>query len=201
LIRVLLAEDQTMVREALASLLSLEDDIEVVAQVGRGDEVLTAARAERPDVALLDIEMPGASGLDAAGVLRAELPDTRVLILTTFSRPGYLRRAMEQGASGFLLKDAPASELAAAIRRIVAGERIVDPGLAAAALAEGESPLTAREHEVLDAARRYGTVAELADALHLSPGTTRNHLSAIMGKLGAHSRIEAIRLAEEKGWL
>jgi two-component system response regulator DesR len=201
LIRVLLAEDQTMVREALASLLSLEDDIEVVAQVGRGDQVLTAARAERPDVALLDIEMPGASGLDAAGVLRAELPDTRVLILTTFSRPGYLRRAMEQGASGFLLKDAPASELAAAIRRIVAGERIVDPGLAAAALAEGESPLTAREHEVLDAARRYGTVAELADALHLSPGTTRNHLSAIMGKLGAHSRIEAIRVAEEKGWL
>jgi two-component system response regulator DesR len=201
LIRVLLAEDQTMVREALASLLALEDDIEVVAQVGRGDEVAAAARAERPDVALLDIEMPGASGLEAAGALRAELPDTRVLILTTFSRPGYLRRAMEQGASGFLLKDAPASELAAAIRRIVAGERIVDPGLAAAALVEGESPLTAREHEVLDAARRHGTVAELAEALHLSPGTTRNHLSAIMGKLGAHSRIEAIRVAEEKGWL
>jgi two-component system, NarL family, response regulator DesR len=201
LIRVLLAEDQTMVREALASLLSLEDDIEVVAQVGRGDEVLAAARAQRPDVALLDIEMPGATGIDAAGALRTELPATRVLILTTFSRPGYLRRAMEQGASGFLLKDAPASELAGAIRRVVAGERIVDPGLAAAALAEGESPLTAREHEVLEAARRYGTVAELADALHLSPGTTRNHLSAIMGKLGAHSRIEAIRVAEEKGWL
>jgi two-component system, NarL family, response regulator DesR len=145
--------------------------------------------------------MPGATGIDAAGALRAELPATRVLILTTFSRPGYLRRAMEQGASGFLLKDAPASELAGAIRRVVAGERIVDPGLAAAALAEGESPLTAREHEVLEAARRYGTVAELADALHLSPGTTRNHLSAIMGKLGAHSRIEAIRVAEEKGWL
>jgi two-component system response regulator DesR len=201
LIRVLLAEDQTMVREALASLLSLEDDIEVVAQVGRGDEVLAAARAQRPDVALLDIEMPGATGIDAAGALRAELPATRVLILTTFSRPGYLRRAMEQGASGFLLMDAPARELAGAIRRVVAGERIVDPGLAAAALAEGESPLTAREHEVLEAARRYGTVAELADALHLSPGTTRNHLSAIMGKLGAHSRIEAIRVAEEKGWL
>jgi two-component system, NarL family, response regulator DesR len=201
LIRVLLAEDQTMVREALASLLALEDDIEVVAQVGRGDEVVAAARAERPDVALLDIEMPGATGLDAAGLLRSELPATRVVILTTFSRPGYLRRAMEQGASGFLLKDAPASELAAAIRRVVAGERIVDPGLAAAALVEGESPLTAREHEVLDAARRHGTVAELAAALHLSPGTTRNHLSAIMGKLGAHSRIEAIRVAEEKGWL
>jgi two-component system response regulator DesR len=201
LIRVLLAEDQTMVREALASLLGLEEDIEVVAQVGRGDEVIAAARAERPDVALLDIEMPGATGLDAAGLLRAELPATRVVILTTFSRPGYLRRAMEQGASGFLLKDAPASELAEAIRRVVAGERIVDPGLAAAALVEGDSPLTAREHEVLDAARRYGTVAELAQALHLSPGTTRNHLSAIMGKLGAHSRIEAIRVAEEKGWL
>ena len=201
MIRVLLAEDQTMVREALASLLGLEDDIEVVAQVGRGDEVIAAARAARPDVALLDIEMPGATGLDAAGLLRAEVPATRVVILTTFSRPGYLRRAMEQGASGFLLKDAPASELAAAIRRVVAGERIVDPGLAAAALVEGDSPLTAREHEVLDAARRYGTVAELAAALHLSPGTTRNHLSAIMGKLGAHSRIEAIRVAEEKGWL
>jgi len=201
LIRVLLAEDQTMVREALASLLALEDDIEVVAQVGRGDEVLAAARAQQPDVALLDIEMPGSTGLDAAGLLRSELPATRVVILTTFSRPGYLRRAMEQGASGFLLKDAPASDLAAAIRRVVAGERIVDPGLAAAALVEGDSPLTAREHEVLDAARRYGTVAELAAALHLSPGTTRNHLSAIMGKLGAHSRIEAIRVAEEKGWL
>ena len=201
MIRVLLAEDQTMVREALASLLALEEDIVIVAQVGRGDEVIAAARAKRPDVALLDIEMPGCSGLDVAGVLRSELPGTRVLILTTFSRPGYLRRAMEQGAAGFLLKDAPASELAEAIRRVVAGERIVDPGLAAAALVEGESPLTAREHEVLDAARRYGTVAELAAALHLSPGTTRNHLSAIMGKLGAHSRIEAIRVAEEKGWL
>jgi two-component system, NarL family, response regulator DesR len=200
-VRVLLAEDQGMMRGALAMLLGLEEDIEVVAQVGRGDEVVAAARAERPDVALLDIEMPGATGLDAAGLLRAELPATRVVILTTFSRPGYLRRAMEQGASGFLLKDAPASALAAAIRRVVAGERIVDPGLAAAALVEGESPLTAREHEVLDAARRYGTVAELAAALHLSPGTTRNHLSAIMGKLGAHSRIEAIRVAEEKGWL
>jgi two-component system, NarL family, response regulator DesR len=200
-IRVLIAEDQAMVRGALVSLLSLELDIEVVAEVERGDEVLAAAERTRPDVALLDIEMPGATGLDAAGLLRSELPATRVVILTTFSRPGYLRRAMEQGASGFLLKDAPASELAAAIRRVVAGERIVDPGLAAAALVEGESPLTAREHEVLDAARRHGTVAELAAALHLSPGTTRNHLSAIMGKLGAHSRIEAIRVAEEKGWL
>jgi two-component system response regulator DesR len=200
-IRVLLAEDQAMVRGALASLLELEEDIEVVAQVARGDEVLGAARSSRPDVALLDIEMPGGSGLDAASVLAAELPGCRVLILTTFGRPGYLRRAMEGGAAGFLLKDAPASELAAAIRHAVAGERVVDPALAAAALSEGASPLTAREHEVLDAARRHGTVAELAAALHLSPGTTRNHLSAIMQKLDAHSRAEAIDTAEAKGWL
>jgi two-component system, NarL family, response regulator DesR len=200
-IRLLVADDQALVRGALAALLDLETDLEVVAQVGRGDEVVEAARAAAPDIALLDIEMPGMTGLEAARELLDALPAVRVLILTTFGRPGYLRRAMEGGASGFLLKDAPASELAAAIRRVVAGERIVDPGLAAAALVEGDSPLTAREHEVLDAARRYGTVAELAAALHLSPGTTRNHLSAIMGKLGAHSRIEAIRVAEEKGWL
>ncbi len=201
MIRVLIAEDQAMVRGALASLLDLEDDIEVVAQVGRGDEVLDAARAARPDIALLDIEMPGRSGLEAAEGLATELPACRVLILTTFGRPGYLRRAMAGGAAGFLLKDAPVTELASAIRRARAGERIVDPGLAAAALSEGESPLTAREREVLQGAREHGTVAELAAALHLSPGTTRNHLSSIMQKLDARSRIEAIRVAEEKGWL
>ncbi len=201
MIRVLLAEDQTMVRGALASLLSLEEDIEVVARAGRGDEVLAAARAAVPDVALLDIEMPGMTGLEAAAVLHAELPECRVLILTTFGRPGYLRRAMEGGAAGFLLKDAPAEELASAIRRAMAGERVVDPGLAAAALSEGENPLTAREREVLARARTEGTVAELAAALHLSQGTARNHLSSIMQKLGARSRIEAIRIAEEKGWL
>jgi two-component system, NarL family, response regulator DesR len=200
-IRVLLAEDQAMVREALAALLDLEDDIEVVAQVGRGDEVVAAARDARPDVALLDIEMPGMSGLDAAQLLRAELPGCRVLMLTTFGRVGYLRRAMADGAAGFLLKDAPARELAAAVRRVVAGERVVDSGLAAAALAEGDNPLTPREREVLAGAREHGTVVELARALHLSAGTTRNHLSAIMQKLGAPSRIDAIRVAEEKGWL
>jgi two-component system response regulator DesR len=200
-IRVLLAEDQGMVRGALASLLGLEHDIEVVAQVGRGDEVLDAARGADPDVALLDIEMPGATGLEALGELRRELPSCRVLILTTFGRPGYLRRAMETGASGFLLKDAPAQELAAAIRRAVAGERIVDPGLAAAALSEGESPLTAREHEVLLAAREHPTVALIAAALFLSPGTVRNHLSSVMQKLNAHNRAEALKVAEEKGWL
>ena len=201
MIGVLLAEDQAMVRGALASLLALEQDIEVVADVGRGDEVLEAARRARPDVALLDIGVPGLDGLEVAELLRREEPGVRVLMLTTFNRPGYLKRAMEAGAAGFLLKDAPAEDLARAIRSAVAGQRVVDPGLAAAALGQGENPLTAREQEVLEHARRHGTVAELAAALHLSPGTTRNHLSAIMHKLDAHSRIEAIRVAEERGWL
>ena len=201
MIRVLLAEDQAMVRGALAGLLSLEPDIEVVAQVARGDEVLAAAREQRPDVALLDIEMPGADGLQAAAQLRAEMPECKVLMLTTFGRPGYLRRAMEQGAAGFLLKDDPSEALARAIRRAMRGERIVDPGLAAAALSEGPSPLTPREHEVLSAARENATVADIASVLHLSPGTVRNYLSAAIGKVGGRNRAEAIRAAEEKGWL
>jgi len=200
-IRVLIAEDQAMVREALATLLALEHDIEVVAQVGRGDEVLDAARAATPDVALLDIEMPGINGLDAAERLRAELPALRVLILTTFGRPGYLRRAFDAGASGFLLKDAPAAQLASAIRRAVTGERVRDPELAVAALSSGENPLTPREREVLGRARNGGTIAEIAGDLHLSPGTTRNHLSAVMQKLGAATRQDAIRTAEDQGWL
>lgn len=190
-----------MVRGALASLLGLEPDIEVVAQVARGDEVVGAALQARPEVALLDIEMPGMSGLAAADELAEALPACRILILTTFGRPGYLRRALAGGAAGFLLKDAPAEELARAIRRAVAGERVVDPGLAAAALSQGESPLTTREQEVLAACRAHVTVAELARALHLSPGTVRNHLSAAMGKLDARNRAEAVRLAEEAGWL
>jgi two-component system response regulator DesR len=201
MIRVLLAEDQTMVRGALASLLELEPDIEVVAQVARGDEVEAAALGARPDVALLDIEMPGITGLEAAGRLADRLPDCRVLILTTFGRPGYLRRAIASGAAGFMLKDAPITELAGAIRRAAAGERVVDPGLAAAALSEGESPFTAREHEVLIASRQHATVADIAAALYLSPGTVRNHLSSVMQKLGAANRAEALRVAEEKGWL
>ena len=201
MIRVLIAEDQGMVRGALATLIGLEPDIEVVAQVARGDEVLGAALEARPDVALLDIEMPGATGLDAAEELAVALPACRVLILTTFGRPGYLRRAMEGGASGFVLKDSPASELSSAIRRALRGERIVDPGLAAAALSQGESPLTPREHEVLSASRDHATVAELAQALYLSPGTVRNHLSSVMQKLDARNRGEAVRVAEERGWL
>jgi two-component system response regulator DesR len=201
MIRVLIAEDQAMVRGALASLLALEGDIEVVAEVERGDHVLAAARRTSPDVALLDIEMPGTDGITAAAELVRELPGTHALILTTFGRPGYLRRALEQGASGFLLKDAPARELAAAIREVAAGRRAVDPGLAAAALAEGMSPLTVREEEVLAAAARHDSAADIAKALHLSEGTVRNYLSASIRKLGARNRSEAIDVATEKGWL
>jgi two-component system, NarL family, response regulator DesR len=201
MIRILIAEDQGMVRGALASLLELEPDFEVVAQVARGDEVLEVALRVKPDVALLDIEMPGSSGLDAAELLAAALPACRVLILTTFGRPGYLRRAMDGGAAGFVLKDAPATELSAAIRRALGGERVVDPGLAAAALSQGECPLTPREHEVLAASRDHATVAELAQTLYLSPGTVRNHLSSVMQKLDARNRAEAVRMAEERGWL
>jgi two-component system response regulator DesR len=200
-IRVLLAEDQAMVRGALVSLLGLEDDIEVVAQVERGDEVVAAAQRCRPDVALLDIEMPGCDGITAGAEVRRLLPDTRVLILTTFGRPGYLRRALEQGASGFLLKDAPARELAAAIRAVAAGLRAVDPALAAEAIADGSSPLTTREEEVLAASARHDSAAEIAAALHLSEGTVRNYLSSAMRKLGARNRSEAVDVATEKGWL
>jgi two-component system response regulator DesR len=201
MIRVLIAEDKAMVRGALASLLALEDDIEVVAQVERGDEAVEAARRERPDVALLDIEMPGLDGIAAAGVIARELPDTRSLILTTFGRPGFLRRALEAGASGFLLKDAPAAELGAAIRTVASGGTAVDSALAAAAIREGESPLTPRELEVLAAAAGNDTAAEIASRLFLSEGTVRNYLSTAMRKLGARNRREAVDIAEQKGWL
>ena len=200
-IRVLLAEDQTMVRGALAALLALEEDIVVVAEAARGDEVVPAALDAAPDVALLDIEMPGGDGLSAAAALKASLPSCRVLILTTFGRAGYLRRAMESGAVGFLLKDAPSSELATAIRRVMAGERVVDPGLAAAALSEGESPLTEREREVLLGSANGATIEEVASKLYLSEGTVRNYLSTAIKKLGARNRVEAARLADRKGWL
>jgi two-component system, NarL family, response regulator DesR len=200
-VRVLLAEDQTMVRGALATLLSLEEDIEIVAEASRGDEVVPAALDALPDVALLDIEMPGGDGLTAAAALRESLPSCRVIMLTTFGRAGYLRRAMESGAAGFLLKDAPASELATAIRRAVAGERVVDPALAAAALSEGANPLTEREREVLSASANGATIEDIARKLYLSDGTVRNYLSTAIKKLGTRNRVEAARLAERKGWL
>jgi two-component system response regulator DesR len=201
MIRVLLAEDQAMVRGALAALLSREQDIEVVAEVARGDEVVEAALAIQPDVALLDIEMPGGDGLAAAQALRKALPTCRSVILTTFGRSGYLRRAMESGAVGFLLKDAPAAELAVALRRVMKGERVVDPDLALAALSEGNNPLTNREREVLSVALFGASMEEIAARLVLSEGTVRNHLSTAMQKLGARNRMEAARLAEQKGWL
>jgi two-component system response regulator DesR len=201
MIRVLLAEDQAMVRGALAALLSLEGDIEVVGEVARGDEVVRVALTARPDVALVDIEMPGGDGLSAAHALRTALPSCRVVILTTFGRSGYLRRAMESGAVGFLLKDAPAAELAIAIRHVMAGERVVDPELALAALSEGDNPLSGREWEVLAASLDGASIADIATQLSLSEGTVRNHLSIAIQKLGVHNRMEAARLAEQKGWL
>jgi len=200
-IRVLLAEDQGTVRDALAILLGLQPDIEVVATLARGDEVVGAAMVARPDVALLDIEMPGLNGLEAAAHLRDRLPACKVLILTTFGRPGYLRRAMASGVMGFLVKEAPAAQLAVAIRRAMVGERIVDPGLATAALSEGDSPLTEREREVLVATARGESIAEIARALYLTEGTVRNYLSEAIGKVGAQNRVDAARIAEQRGWL
>ena len=201
MIRVLVAEDQAMVRGALSALLGLEGDITVVAEVARGDDVVSAALATKPDVALLDIEMPGIDGLQAAAALHEHLPSCRVLMLTTFGRSGYLRQAMATGATGFLLKDAPATELAAAIRRAMAGERVVDPDLALAALSDSDNPLTNREREVLRASLSGASNADIAAQLYLSEGTVRNHLSVAIQKLGARNRIEAARLAEDKGWL
>ncbi|MGI5160849.1 response regulator transcription factor [Microbispora sp. CA-102843] len=201
MIRVLLADDQALVRGALAAMLALEPDIEVVAQVGSGEEVLEAARRTVPDVALLDVQMPGRDGLEVTADLRAALPSCRVVICTTFGRPGYFARAMQNGASGFVVKDAPPEHLVDTVRRVHAGLRVVDPALAAESLASGSSPLTARERDVLRAARQGGTVAEIARSLHLSAGTVRNHLSAAIGKTGASTRAEAALIADEHGWL
>ncbi|NYH41681.1 two-component system response regulator DesR [Micromonospora jinlongensis] len=201
MIRLLLAEDQGMMRGALALLLNLEPDIEVVAEAATGAQAITAALRVRPDVALLDIEMPDGSGLDTAAALREQLPSCRVLILTTFGRPGYLRRAMEAGARGFLVKDGPVQELAVAVRRVLAGHRVIDPALAAAALSAGPNPLTERERHVLAAAVDGATVADIAAGLHLSESTVRNYLSAAIGKTGTRNRIEAARTARANGWL
>ena len=201
MIRVLIAEDQAMVRGALATLLELEGDIEVVAQVGRGDEALTAAERLLPDVALLDIEMPALDGIETAQQLHRAQPGCVILMLTAFGRPGFLRRAMEAGASGFIVKDGPSEELAASIRRAVAGERVIDPTLAAAALSAGPNPLTERERDVLGAASDGSTIAAIATRLFLSEGTVRNYLSSAIQKTGARDRMEAVRQAQTAGWL
>jgi two-component system, NarL family, response regulator DesR len=200
-IRLLLADDQALVRGALAALLDLEPDLDVVAEVGNGDEVVPAARRHTPDVALLDVEMPGLDGIEATRAVKAAVPGIRVLIVTTFGRPGYLRRALRAGADGFVVKDTPARQLADAVRRVHAGLRVVDPVLAADSLAAGDSPLTAREADVLRAARDGASVATVAGRLFLSEGTVRNHLSAAIGKTGARTRAEAVRLAVDNGWL
>jgi two-component system, NarL family, response regulator DesR len=200
-IRLLLADDQALVRGALATLLGLEPDMEVVSEVGRGDEVVAAARESNPDVALLDVEMPGLDGIAATAALHDALPAVRVLIVTTFGRPGFLRRALQAGANGFIVKDTPARQLAEAVRRVHAGLRVVDPALAADSLAGGESPLTARETEVLIAARGGGSVADIAEQVSLTEGTVRNHLSSAIGKTMARNRADAVRIADEYGWL
>jgi two-component system response regulator DesR len=200
-IRLLLADDQALVRGALSALLGLEPDLEVVAEVGSGDAVVEAVRGHRPDVVLLDVEMPGMDGIEATAAVRAAFPTVRVLIVTTFGRPGFLRRALQAGADGFVVKDTPAAQLADAVRRVHAGLRVVDPALATDSLVAGESPLTGRETDVLRAARDGSSVAVIARRLFLSEGTVRNHLSAAIGKTGAANRAEAARIADGNGWL
>jgi two-component system, NarL family, response regulator DesR len=201
MIRLLLADDHMLVRSALANLLELEPDFSVVVQVGRGDQVVEAALVHRPDVALLDVEMPGLDGLVAAGALAAAVPTCRVVILTAFGRPGYLRRAMQAGVLGYIVKDAPPEQLADAVRRVTRGERVVDPALAADTLASGPSPLTGRERDVLLAARHGATISDIARSLFLSEGTVRNYLSAAIAKTGTRNRLEAARVADGHGWL
>lgn len=201
MIKILLADDQALVRGALAALLELEGDLSVVAQVGRGDEVVEAARAQAVDVCLLDVEMPGLDGIEVARRLATELPACRSLIVTTFGRPGYLRRAMEAGASGFVVKDVPAAELAGAVRRVHSGLRVVDPALAAESLVGGPDVLTGQERQVLREAVDGAPIATIAARVNLSRGTVRNYLSSAIGKTGTRTRVEAARVAQERGWL
>lgn len=205
-ITVLLADDQAMIRQALSALLQLEPDITVVGQAGDVADAVRQVLLTRPEVVLLDVQMPspdgtGADGIDACATIMTEAPATRVIILTTFGRPGYLRRAMEAGAVGYMVKDAPAEQLVEGIRRVHQGLRVVDPTLAAASLSIGASPLTARERDVLVAASSGASTSAVATSLFLSEGTVRNHLSSAMGKLGAGSRAEAVRVATDNGWL
>jgi two-component system response regulator DesR len=201
LIRILLAEDAHLIRGALSALIGLEDDMRVVAELDRGDAIVTTAIEVRPDVAVLDIELPGLDGLSAARLLREELPETHVLILTGLGSPGYLNRALEAQVGGFMRKDAPSEELADAIRRVADGRRFLDPDLVAHALRVGDNPLTPREAEVLRAAAEGGSTEDIAAVVFLSPATVRNYLSNAIAKLGARNRIDAIRLAREAGWL
>ncbi|PZR87464.1 MAG: DNA-binding response regulator [Candidatus Nephthysia bennettiae] len=201
MIRILIAEDQSLIRAAIGQLLEAQGEFQVVAEVGRGDQVLAAALETRPDVALLDIEMPGEDGIKCAAQLRDHLPDCRILILTVFGRPGYLQRALENGALGFILKDSSPQQLARAVRQTAAGERVVDPKLAVLAIAEGASPLTVRERDVLSLSLTGVGVGDIARKLNLGEGTVRNYLSTAIQKLNARNRTEAAMVASEKGWL
>ncbi|MFF7097384.1 DNA-binding response regulator [Streptomyces rubradiris] len=201
MIRVLLAEDMHMVRGALVALLSMEPDITVVAEVDDGDQVVPTALEHKPDIAVLDVDLPGTDGLSAACTLHQLLPSCGTLMLTSLGKPGTLKRALSVRVSGFLLKDAPPEQLAGAIRKVAAGERVVDPELVLSAWDHVQSPLTAREMEVLQLAARGASVGEIARALFLSAGTVRNYLTTIVGKLNARNRVDAIRIAQESGWL
>lgn len=201
MIRVLVAEDMHMIRGALVALLSREDDIEVVAELDRGDHVIDEVTRIRPDIALLDIDMPGLDGLGVAALINEQVPETQVLILTGLSRPGYLLRALQAHVRGFVVKDAPAQTLADSIRRVVAGERVIDTDLVAAALETGSSPLTTREADVIRAAETGISTDEIATTLFLSPATVRNYLSNAITKIGGRNRIDAIRIARNAGWL
>lgn len=200
-IRVVLADDQALVRGALAALLSLEEGIDVVGQAGRGEELVRLVEELHPDVALVDIEMPGMDGIEATGQIAAAHPEVACLIVTTFGRPGYLQRALDAGARGFVVKETPAEQLADMVRAVHAGQRVIDPALATEALFSGANPLTEREREILRLALDGGTVADIAARVYLSEGTVRNHLSAAIGKMGVRTRAEAARAARDLGWL
>ncbi|MDV6239279.1 response regulator transcription factor [Trueperella bernardiae] len=200
-IRVVLADDQALVRGALAALLSLEDGIEVVGEAGDGEELVALVGKVAPDVALVDIEMPGMDGIEATRQIAGRWPEVKCLVVTTFGRPGYLRRALEAGARGFVVKETPAEQLADMVRGVHAGKRVIDPALATESLFSGANPLTAREREILRIALEGGKVADIAGRVHLSKGTVRNHLSSAIGKMGVTTRSEAARAAQDQGWL
>jgi two-component system, NarL family, response regulator DesR len=200
-IRVLVAEDMRILRDTLVAMLSLEDDIEVIAQVASGAEIVPAAVEHRPDLAVLDIDLPGVDGLTAAAELHERIPDCPVLILTVLGKPGNLRRALAAHVAGFLVKDAPAEELIAAVRRVAGGERVIDPKLAVAALEAPGNPLSPREAEILRRCAAGAGPAEIAAELYLSYGTVRNYLASAVTKLGARNRVDAIRIATDAGWL